>query len=153
MNSEAYRPTRPTPVYTTYSCANSGRGKGTRRRRCRASRRPACGVGDPVGDDDPLAAGRTGRRLRVTPPPGSRNLAGTVCRDAYDWYVTIVLDLDRHEQSVRLRADGFESCVVSAPGFPSGLRLARHYRRPWPTRAGGFVDELLAASLSRRDRG
>ena len=61
--------------------------------------------------------------------------------------MTIVLDLDRHEQSVRLRADGFESCVVSAPGFPSELRLARHYRRPWRTRAGGFVDELLAASL------
>jgi hypothetical protein len=61
--------------------------------------------------------------------------------------VTIVIDLDRHEQPVRLRADGFESCVIAVPGFPSELRLARHYRRPWRTSVHAFVDELLTASL------
>jgi hypothetical protein len=48
---------------------------------------------------------------------------------------------------VGLRADGFESCIVSAPGFHSELELARHYRRPWRTRVGAYVDELLAESL------
>ena len=49
-------------------------------------------------------------------------------------------------QSLRHR-NRFESCIVSAPGFLSELKLSRHYRRPWQTRAGAFVDELLAASL------
>lgn len=61
--------------------------------------------------------------------------------------MTIVLDLDRFEQRVRLRSAGFESCVVTPPEFVAELRLAGHYRHPWRTRASVFVDELLTLTV------
>jgi len=61
--------------------------------------------------------------------------------------MSLVIKLDRHEQPVRLRVPGFESCIVTAPGWLSDMRLAQQYRRPWRVDISGFVDGLLAACL------
>ena len=57
------------------------------------------------------------------------------------------MDFDLQTRSVRLRSPGFESCMVTAPGWRSELPLRRFYERPSRATASVFVDELLALSL------
>jgi hypothetical protein len=64
--------------------------------------------------------------------------------DAYDWYVTFVLDLTTRQQTVRLRVPEHESCIVKAPDWLEERRLWHFYRRPSRARASVFVDEVLA---------
>jgi hypothetical protein len=61
--------------------------------------------------------------------------------------VVLVIDFDLQTRSVHLRSPGFESCIVTAPGWRSERPLRRFYERPSRATASVFVDELLALSL------
>jgi len=62
--------------------------------------------------------------------------------------VTIVINLDEAERTVRVRIRGLDDCVVKVQSMHHESPLRAYYERPSRASAGAYVNELLALTVS-----